>query len=1200
MSNKPLGFFEQQALLKKLEKLLINLPHAGGYSGFRKDSNNPKFRKSYEAYLAGAEQCGFDTLLRVAEVLDALPRNWLEKPPQDDRELKLRCLVELGLSHLTDEDRLPILLGKLESMGWRLAVGVLERMEIPSIPDALIRLLVSGSLKSQEIASDVITGRNGQSQISVTIDSETLQKLINNLTHEKANVRRATIIVLGWSNQSQVVDSVTRQLGDANSAVRLAAAQVLQKFNWGPHGDHARMQFLLANRQWDELASFGAEVIPLLTEVLDDEDLKTRKEVITTLGKTRNEKAIQPLLKILDTQSARDHYEECKARAILALGEIGDTQVVDKLIDMMNKYSARNVKEAAARALGMIGDTRALPALVQLLTGNIIYDTQPNSYVITNSPQRIAAAEALGRIGDVRAIASLLKMGQDTRIDPDVRIAAVRALARVGDASVIPQLERLKSEKYKSIREAAVESIQQIAKREPESAGESSFAADGAGSRTEMPPLSAVRAQLLGMILAHASKSAQALAEHQRSAVKPQQAILTNAQKKTDLIPGTISAETLGGVASPVIVKGTALPAEAGQTFFTAFDNQSRMEIHLVFGENPMVVNNLSLGRFSIDGIPAAPRGHMQIEVRFHVDPALNLSVTAQARQSSYSKSFGPIKLPQEIPASPQAHPQQALPKPASTLESSSRRPMEQSTGSSSISHPYFNNFSQEAREAASYSAELIYQYGHNQIDVEHLLLAMLKQLQGSVHQILHLLKIAPSALIEQLEVALRASPKSNIFGARSGMVFMTPRVKRVIDLALQEASHLKAERISAEHLLLAILTEKNTPAVRILEAAGLTRERGYWAMQQRREQQRISETARFDRFTEGAQLTAQHAAEVARRYGHNQIDTEHFLLALIEKSLETTPQILEILGANPGTLATQLDDAIRRGPKAFVPSDPAQIYITPRIVRIIDSASEEAQQLNDKLISTEHILLSIAAESNTPAARLLATAGLHRNRIYSAIQRLRTEPGHVLEHSEKENSQGSLNCPECSTTLRSREHYVGEGDDAAVMAYRGLKQIKLKCPKCKNIWNVSHPVGIEKDSQVDVYVGESLKGFYDQLAGPRKEVFKKQISRAHPVSEMKVNLGKIPDEVTKEIEKMAQQWLKELQVIKQSVVGSERLQSGRVILYIIGGFEYKEIQQLKSLFFQYQTRVNANLPPSVEPMDLSIESGPSNRHRIS
>jgi ATP-dependent Clp protease ATP-binding subunit ClpC len=153
-----------------------------------------------------------------------------------------------------------------------------------------------------------------------------------------------------------------------------------------------------------------------------------------------------------------------------------------------------------------------------------------------------------------------------------------------------------------------------------------------------------------------------------------------------------------------------------------------------------------------------------------------------------------------------------------------------------------FDRFTERAQEAAQRAAEIIQRYGHNQIDTEHILLALIEQPQGVIPQILDQLKIDAAGLTERLDYILRTSPKANIFGGGAGQIFITPRVKRIIDLANEEANRLKDEYISTEHIFLAILNERSTPAARLLEGAGVTRERVYDAIQQIRGGQRVTD----------------------------------------------------------------------------------------------------------------------------------------------------------------------------------------------------------------------------------------------------------------------------------------------------------------------------------------------------------------------
>lgn len=105
-----------------------------------------------------------------------------------------------------------------------------------------------------------------------------------------------------------------------------------------------------------------------------------------------------------------------------------------------------------------------------------------------------------------------------------------------------------------------------------------------------------------------------------------------------DVTPLTLSVETLGGVATPLIERNTTIPARESQTFSTASENQSQVEIHVLQGERAMAVDNKSLGRFILDGIPPAPRGIPQIDVTFDINANGILEVTAKDKASGKSQ----------------------------------------------------------------------------------------------------------------------------------------------------------------------------------------------------------------------------------------------------------------------------------------------------------------------------------------------------------------------------------------------------------------------------------------------------------------------------------------------------------------------------------------------------------------------------------
>jgi molecular chaperone DnaK len=107
-----------------------------------------------------------------------------------------------------------------------------------------------------------------------------------------------------------------------------------------------------------------------------------------------------------------------------------------------------------------------------------------------------------------------------------------------------------------------------------------------------------------------------------------------------DVIPLSLGIETLGGVSTKLVERNTTIPSSKSQTFSTAADNQTSVEIHITQGERPMASDNKSLGRFILEGIPPAPRGMPQVEVTFDVDANGILNVKAKDKASGKEQSI--------------------------------------------------------------------------------------------------------------------------------------------------------------------------------------------------------------------------------------------------------------------------------------------------------------------------------------------------------------------------------------------------------------------------------------------------------------------------------------------------------------------------------------------------------------------------------
>src|SRR5262245_19603606 len=149
------------------------------------------------------------------------------------------------------------------------------------------------------------------------------------------------------------------------------------------------------------------------------------------------------------------------------------------------------------------------------------------------------------------------------------------------------------------------------------------------------------------------------------------------------------------------------------------------------------------------------------------------------------------------------------------------------------------NKYTEKAQEALVSAQQLAEGRNHSQVDVEHLLLALLEQPEGVVPRLLEKLGASPGALRQGLTAELDRLPR--IYGGTQ--VGMSPRLRRIVQAAFEEANRLSHEYVSTEHVLLAILARREADAAqRLLQGAGVTRERAYQALTEVRGGQRVTD----------------------------------------------------------------------------------------------------------------------------------------------------------------------------------------------------------------------------------------------------------------------------------------------------------------------------------------------------------------------
>ena len=144
----------------------------------------------------------------------------------------------------------------------------------------------------------------------------------------------------------------------------------------------------------------------------------------------------------------------------------------------------------------------------------------------------------------------------------------------------------------------------------------------------------------------------------------------------------------------------------------------------------------------------------------------------------------------------------------------------------------------------------------------------------------------------------------------------------------------------------------------------------------------------RQDRFTQQAQEVLAASQDMVRTQRHSQWDVEHVLLALLQHQDGLAGKILDAMGVDVSALTKRIADTLQRAPKLAY--DVVQVYTTPRIVKMLETANAEAERLKDEYVGVEHILIAIADEREGESSRILREFNIDKERIYRALQEVR------------------------------------------------------------------------------------------------------------------------------------------------------------------------------------------------------------------
>ncbi|MFQ6115398.1 MAG: Clp protease N-terminal domain-containing protein, partial [bacterium] len=160
-----------------------------------------------------------------------------------------------------------------------------------------------------------------------------------------------------------------------------------------------------------------------------------------------------------------------------------------------------------------------------------------------------------------------------------------------------------------------------------------------------------------------------------------------------------------------------------------------------------------------------------------------------------------------------------------------------------------------------------------------------------------------------------------------------------------------------------------------------------------------------FDKLTLKAQEATAKSQQIASESGHQQIEVEHLLKALLEDSQGVPVAILKKLGANVGLVLSRLDDEIQKIPRVSGPGSVGNIYISNRVNNVFNAALQEMRQLKDEYVSTEHLFIAIADEKGGAASNLLKQQGVTKDNIYKVMKEIRGSQ-RVIDQNPEEKYQ--------------------------------------------------------------------------------------------------------------------------------------------------------------------------------------------------